>query len=93
MFSEYEESLCLLLTSASACVSQVAVLLARLRQSRVQLGSQSANLLCSHSHTVPLHYTVSRVQFFNVDIDVHQYSQCSKVLLVEITFNDLHTSD
>ena len=39
-------------------VSQVAVLLARLRQSRVQLGSQSANLLCSHSHTVPLYTTL-----------------------------------
>ena len=47
-----------------ACVSQVAVLLARLRQRRVQLGSQSANLLCSHSHTVPLDCVTSTdIQF------------------------------
>ena len=45
----------------------------------------------SQSHCPTIHYTVSRVQFFNVDIDVHQYSQCSNVLLVEMTFNDFHT--
>ena len=64
VFSEYEESLCLLLTSAVCLCGQVAVLLARLRQRRVQLGSQSANLLCSHSHTVPLDCVTSTdIQF------------------------------